>query len=61
MKKTYISPVVQVVKIQTCSMMALSLSNEEAIVSEGKVDLDTKYSGDWGDIWGNGSDSDYDN
>lgn len=51
MKKIYISPVVQVIKIQTCSMMALSLSNEEAIVTDGHVDLESKDAGDWGDIW----------
>ena len=51
MKKTYISPVVQVVKIQTCSMMALSLSEDPAEVTDGHVDLESKDAGDWGDIW----------
>ena len=52
MKKTYISPVVQVIKIQTCSMMALSLSDNPAEVkNDGTVDLESKDAGDWGDIW----------
>jgi len=50
MKKIYVNPVVQVVTIQTSYMLALSTSETNAKIVDGKVDLDTKEEGDF-DLW----------
>ncbi|MBE6254827.1 MAG: hypothetical protein E7105_04855 [Prevotella sp.] len=53
-KRTYIKPELNIHLVQLQSMLAFSKFDEIASSSDGL----TKESGDW-DIWGNGSDSDY--
>lgn len=50
MKKIYTTPVVQAVTIQTSYMLALSTSEANANIVDGKVDLETKDEGDY-DLW----------
>ncbi len=52
-KKTYMTPAIHIVEVHSETMIAFSKFEEG-----GGVQL-TKDSGDW-DIWGNGSDDDYD-
>ena len=50
MKKIYTTPVVQAVTIQTSYMLALSTSEANANIVNGKVDVETKDEGDY-DLW----------
>ena len=50
MKKIYTTPVVQAVTIQTSYMLALSTSEANANIVDGKVDVETKDEGDY-DLW----------
>ena len=65
MKKTYIAPFVKEIKLSGHQMIATSITgiNGDSGFGLGDGDApftaDSKGSGDW-DIWGNGSDSDYD-
>lgn len=57
MKKIYKSPTIVVVKIEQQKMIAESLGFGDSISSASGAEV--KDGGDW-DIWGNGSDSDFD-
>lgn len=57
MKKTYLSPVTKVTKVQLTNMLlTLSTTNKPASVVGGKVDMESRNDNAW-DIWGTG---DYD-
>ena len=56
MKKTYIAPHMETFQINLSDGILIGLSGTHA---DSNVEVETKGSGDW-DIWGNGSDSDYD-
>lgn len=54
MKKTYFSPVTKVTKIQLSNMLlTLSTSETSAVITDGKVDLQSREDNAW-DIWGQG-------
>ena len=55
-KKVYINPATQIFHVQMSEGVMLSLSDTTG--SNNGYDMETKDGGDW-DIWGNGSDSDY--
>ena len=55
MKKTYISPELEVQLMQTEGLLALSLKGEA-----NSSDALVKGSGDWGDIWGDDEELDID-
>lgn len=60
MKKIYIQPTTQVLVVEQQTICAISDFNPNAgDEGIGGGDALSKGSGDW-DIWGNGSDSDYD-
>jgi len=55
MKKTYFSPVTKVTKIQLSNMLLnLSTSEKAAVITDGKVDLQSRENNDAWDIWGQG-------
>ena len=56
MKKTYIAPHMETFQINLSDGVLIGLSGTHA---DSNAEVETKGSGDW-DIWGNGSDSDYD-
>lgn len=56
MKKTYIAPHMETFQINLSDGILIGLSGTHADSAAG---VETKGSCDW-DIWGNGSDSDYD-
>lgn len=55
MKKTYFSPVTKVTKIQLSNMLLnLSTSENSAVITDGKVNLQSREDNGAWDIWGNG-------
>lgn len=60
-KKVYIAPVTNIVAVNVEQMFLVPLSGPGTSndAADSLFGQDTKGSGDW-DIWGNGSDSDYD-
>lgn len=57
MKKTYLSPATKVTKVQLTNMLlTLSTSEKSAVITDGKVNLQSREDNAW-DIWGTG---DYD-
>lgn len=55
MKKTYFSPVTKVTKIQLSNMLlTLSTSEKSAVITGGKVDLQSREDNGAWDIWGQG-------
>jgi len=55
MKKTYFSPVTKVTKIQLSNMLlTLSTSETSAVITGGKVNLESREDNDAWDIWGQG-------
>lgn len=55
MKKTYFSPVTKVTKIQLSNMLlTLSTSENSAVITGGKVDLQSREDNGAWDIWGQG-------
>ncbi len=55
-KKVYITPITQTFHVQMAEGVLLSLSDTTS--ADSTLTVESKGSGDW-DIWGNGSDSDY--
>ena len=49
MKKSYVSPLVEIVEISTMYMLALSKENGEQIDDEEQ--MSNEFRGDWSDIW----------
>ena len=56
-KKVYITPITQTFHVQMTEGVLLSLSDTTSASSS--LTVESKGSGEW-DIWGNGSDDDYD-
>lgn len=55
MKKTYFSPVTKVTKIQLSNMLlTLSTSEKSAVITDGKVNLESREDNGAWDIWGQG-------
>ncbi len=55
MKKTYFSPVTKVTKIQLSNMLlTLSTSENSAVITDGKVNLQSREDNGAWDIWGQG-------
>lgn len=55
MKKTYFSPVTKVTKIQLSNMLlTLSTSENSAVITDGKVNLESREDNGAWDIWGQG-------
>ena len=48
MKKSYVSPFVEIVEISTMYMLALSRDDEQV---DDEEQMSNEFRGDWSDIW----------